>query len=120
LTNSLLRKTLDVVLPVTVLCAVGATSVPAQRGGKAEPLRVEFKRRATSTKIDGTVRGSEEAEYVLAAKKGQRLIIKLTSVPLKSSCFDLKGPDQAEMGLDSTVIRITRSRCPRRAIISSA
>jgi len=46
------------------------------------------------------VRGSEEAEYVLAAKKGQRLIIKLTSVPLKSSCFDLKGPDQVQMGLD--------------------
>jgi hypothetical protein len=46
------------------------------------------------------VRGSEEAEYVLAAKKGQRLIIKLTSVPAKSFCFDLKGPDQADMGLE--------------------
>jgi hypothetical protein len=72
----------------------------AQHGGKAEPLRVEFKRGASSTTINGAVRGSEEAEYVLAAKKGQRLIIKLTSAPVKSSCFDLKGPDQAEMGLD--------------------
>jgi len=42
----------------------------AQHGGKAEPNRIEFKRGTTSTVINGTVRGDEEAEYVLAAKKG--------------------------------------------------
>lgn len=72
----------------------------AQHGGKAEPLRIEFKRGATSTTIDGTVRGSEEAEYVLAAKKGQRLIIKLTSVPVKSSVFQLVGEDNDTLGLE--------------------
>src|SRR2546422_2723929 len=72
----------------------------AQHGGKAEPLRIEFKRGATSTTINGAVRGSEEAEYVLAAKKGQRLIIKLTSVPVKSSVFQLLGEDNDTLGLE--------------------
>jgi len=72
----------------------------AQRGGKAEPNRIEFKRGATSTVVNGTVRGDEEAEYVLAAKKGQRLIIKLTSVPVKSSVFQLLGEDNDTLGLE--------------------
>jgi|SRR5437868_7842450 len=72
----------------------------AQHGGKAEPLRVEFKRGATSTTVSGVVRGDEEAEYVLGAKKGQRLIIKLTSVPVKSSVFQLFGEDNDTLGLE--------------------
>src|SRR5438309_12058937 len=72
----------------------------AQHGGKAEPNRIEFKRGATSTTVSGVVHGDEEAEYALSAKKGQRLVIKLTSAPVKSSCFDLKGPDQADVGLE--------------------
>ena|ERR1051325_5024937 len=79
------------------------TMVPAavaQNGGKAEPNRVEFKRGATSTTISDSVRGSEEAEYVLSAKKGQRLTIKVTSTPLKSSVFQLLGEDQDTLGLE--------------------
>ncbi len=78
----------------------GAQPAFAQHGGKAEPMRIEFKRGTTSTTINGTVRGSEEAEYVLAAKKGQRLIIKLTSVPVKSSVFQLLGEDNDTLGLE--------------------
>jgi|SRR5215510_7043995 len=72
----------------------------AQHGGKAEPLRIEFKRGATNTTLNGVVHGSEEAEYVLAAKKGQRLIIKLTSTPTKSSVFQLLGEDNDTLGLE--------------------
>jgi hypothetical protein len=79
---------------------LAATTAIAQRGGKAEPNRIEFKRGATSTVVNGTVRGDEEAEYVLAAKKGQRLIIKLTSVPVKSSVFQLLGEDNDTLGLE--------------------
>ena len=86
----------------------------AQRGGKAEPNRIEFKRGTSSTTVSGIVRGVEEAEYVLAAKKGQRLIIKLTSVPVKSSVFQLLGPDNDTMGLEydanydySGILRVT-------------
>ncbi len=72
----------------------------AQRGGKAEPNRIEFKRGANSSTISGTVRNEEEAEYVLEAKKGQRLTIKLTSIPVKSSVFQLLGPDNDTLGLE--------------------
>src|SRR5262245_37109591 len=82
-----------------LVLATAATAF-AQHGGKAEPLRIEFKRGTSSRSYTDTVRGSEEAEYVLAAKKGQRLIIKLTSAPVKSSCFDLKGPEGVDVGLE--------------------
>ena len=71
----------------------------AQRGGKAEPLRIEFKRGATSTTINGAVRGSEEAEYVLAAKKGQRVIMRLRSVPARSAVFQILDPDNHKLSL---------------------
>src|SRR5258708_20994418 len=103
LSFSSLRKSAFIrgLFPPTLLIifCVGGPAL-AQRGGKAEPLRIEFKRGATSTAINGTVRGSEEAEYVLAAKKGQRLIIKLTSVPVKSSVFQLLGEDNDTLGLE--------------------
>ncbi|MFS8086214.1 MAG: hypothetical protein ACMG6H_11345, partial [Acidobacteriota bacterium] len=84
---------------MTLLFVLSACSVClAQGGGKAEPNRIEFKRGATSTTISGTVRGDEQAEYVLSAKKGQRLVVKLTSVPVKSSVFQLLGPDNDTLG----------------------
>jgi len=62
-------------------------------GGKAEPLRIEFKRGAYSATISESVRGDIEADYVLGAKEGQRLTITLTSVPAKSSAFEFFGDD---------------------------
>jgi hypothetical protein len=50
--------------------------------------------------INGKIRGTEEAEYVLTAKKGQKLTIKLISVPRRSSVFDLKAPENADLGLE--------------------
>ena len=82
-----------------VVLAIGPAAV-AQNGGKAEPMRIEFKRGMTSTTISDRVRGSEEAEYVLAAKKGQRLKIVLTSVPAKSSVFQILGEDNDTLGLE--------------------
>jgi len=85
------------VLLFTLLASSGAL---AQGGGKAEPNPIEFKRGTSSTTISGTVRGDEQAEYLLGAKKGQRLVIKLTSVPGKSSVFQLLGPDNDTLGLE--------------------
>ena len=79
----------------------GAISTFAQRGGgKAEPNRIEFKRGTSTTTISDVVHNDEQAEYVLSARQGQRLTIKLTNVPAKSSCFDLKGPDGIDVGLE--------------------
>ena len=75
-------------------------SALAQRGGKAEPKAIEFKRGTTSTTISDSVHGDEQAEYVFSAQKGQRLTIKLTATPLKSACFDLKGPEGVDVGLE--------------------
>ncbi len=99
LCSSNLRKSAFICGSFLLLLSAGALAL-AQRGGKAEPLRIEFKRGATSTTINGVVHGSEEAEYVLAAKKGQRLVIKLTSVPVKSSVFQLLGEDNDTLGLE--------------------
>ena len=77
-----------------------APPVWAQNGGKAEPLRIEFKRGTNSTTVSGSVRNSEEYEYVLAAKKGQRLTIRITSTPVKSSVFQILGEDNDTLGLE--------------------
>jgi len=82
------------VAPTAIAAAMLALATPAvvsAQGGKAEPLRIAFNRGAYSATISESVRGDEEAEYVLAAKEGQRLIIRLTSVPAKSSVFELFG-----------------------------
>ena len=97
MTNLFLRINLIIVL---LLVPIACSPAIAQRGGKAEPNRIEFKRGTTSTTINGTVRGDEQAEYVLSAKKGQRLVIKLTSVPGKSSVFQLLGENNDTLGLE--------------------
>jgi len=79
-----------------LLCSI---SLP-QGGGKAEPLRIEFNRGASSTTINGKVRGTEEAEYVLSARKGQKLTIRLSSMPKRSCVFDIKAPENADLGLE--------------------
>jgi hypothetical protein len=85
-------------IAATMLVPIAPIAVLAQ-GGKAEPLRIAFKHGEYSATISESVRGDEEAEYVLAAKQGQRLIIKLTSVPAKSSIFKLFGEGDDTAGL---------------------
>jgi hypothetical protein len=94
-----LRKSVFICGLICLTSVLGTTTI-AQRGGKAEPTRIEFKRGSSSTTVSGTVRGDEQAEYVLSAKQGQRLVIKLTSFPAKSSVFDLHGPDDVDLGLE--------------------
>ena len=87
-------------LLTVLLILIAYSPAVAQRGGKAEPNRIEFKPGTHSTTISGTVRGDEQAEYLLSAKQGQRLIIRLTSVPVKSSVFQLLGEDNDTLGLE--------------------
>jgi hypothetical protein len=82
------------------LSLLTAVQSKAQGGGKAEPLRIEFKKGTNSTTISDKIKNDVQAEYVLAARKGQRLTIKLTSVPSRSSVFDLKAPENADLGLE--------------------
>jgi len=101
--NPLLAKVANVIavlISITLLVLIVCSAAMAQGGGKAEPNRIEFKRGTTSTTISGTVRGNEEAEYVLAAKRGQTLTIKITSVPGRTAGFDLHGPEDVDLGLE--------------------
>jgi hypothetical protein len=93
-------KAVSVVIPLSLLILSAGSIAAAQGGGKAEPNRIEFKRGASSTVISGVVRGDEQAEYILAAKKGQRLTIKLTSAPVKSSVFQILGENNDTLGLE--------------------
>lgn len=77
-------------LLVTLLAGA---AIGQRGGGKAEPLRIEFKRGASSATLNETVRGTEEAEYVFAARQGQRVTIILTSLPAKTARFELKSED---------------------------
>ncbi len=71
------------------LCA--AAPVYAQGGGKAEPLRIEFKRGAKSATVKGKVRRDEQAEFIFTARQGQQITIRLASNPAQSARFDLIG-----------------------------
>jgi hypothetical protein len=93
-------KAITLFLMTMVALSLTCSVSSAQCGGKAEPSRLEFKRGTYSTTVSGKVHGSEEAEYVFAAKKGQKLIIKLTSVPVRSSVFELKAADNSDLGLE--------------------
>jgi hypothetical protein len=98
--RSIYRPSVPLTLVTFLLILFTGKVAIAQGGGKAEPNRIEFRRGTTSTTINGVVRGDEQAEYVLSAKKGQRLIIKLASVPAKSSVFQLLGEDNDTLGLE--------------------
>ena len=82
------------------LVLVSARVALSQGGGKAEPKRIEFKRGTTTTTVVDKIKNEEEAEYVIAARKGQRLTIRLTSTPYRSAVFDIKAPGEADLGLE--------------------
>jgi hypothetical protein len=96
---SYLRQSVFICVCLLFLLFTAAPTL-AQHGGKAEPQRIEFRRGATSTSVSGSVRNDEQYEFVLGAKKGQRLTIKITSTPVKSSVFQLLGEDQDTLGLE--------------------
>ena len=85
------RKIVRAFLLMICLCA--AAEIFAQGGGKAEPLRIEFKRGAKSTILRGRIRGDIQAEYIFAARKGQQVKIALSSAPAKSARFKLSSAD---------------------------
>jgi hypothetical protein len=88
-------------LPLLLLVPVFGGAASGQHGGKAEPLRIEFKPGASSATLTNTVRGEEEMEYVFGAHQGQRVTILLTSNPARSTHFELQREDGAEFKIES-------------------
>ena len=90
---------------LTLLSLAGAAQPAfAQGGGKAEPKRIEFARGTSSTTIKDSIRRTEEAEYVFAARQGQKIAIALTSAAPKSAFFRLRTGEStvSEWGVDGT------------------
>jgi hypothetical protein len=76
----------------------GVAPVAVAQGGKAEPLRVQFKPGSTRATLRGTVRGEEEFEYAVAARAGQWMFVEVTAAPSDSAMFmvtDPVGEDQS-------------------------
>lgn len=70
-----------------VFITIAATMMAlAQKGGKAEPNRVEFAHGKTSTTLSATLGHDEEMEYVFSAKRGQ----KVTVTNPTTSLFDVR------------------------------
>lgn len=74
----------------------------AQCGGKAEPSRIEFKRGTHSSTLKGKLRGDEQAEYILGARKGQRVTVNVAAVPANAIAFELLTPLGEEFDLASS------------------
>jgi hypothetical protein len=77
-------------------------AVQAQCGGKAEPSRIEFKRGTHSSTLKGKLRGDEQAEYILGARKGQRVTVNVAAVPADAIAFELLTPLGEEFDLTSS------------------
>jgi hypothetical protein len=71
--------TINKLFIAAVLIAATAALATAQRGGKAEPKRIEFVPRRSSVTLTGTLANGREREYVFASRKGQIAKIKMNT-----------------------------------------
>lgn len=67
------------------VCLLAFIPAAAQGGGKAEPLRIQFAKGASSKVLTGTLRTGEQMEHVFGAKAGQKV-----TVSNPSNLFDFK------------------------------
>src|SRR2546428_504105 len=90
-----------------VVFAAGAAITLAgasKQGGKAEPNRIKFKRGASSSSLVDHIRGSQQAEYVVDARAGQRIIIEFDSSPRGSALATIANPDEKPIASKKEVI----------------
>lgn len=100
------QKLFSALLLIACVFAISHTG-SAQCGGKAEPLKIEFKRGAHSSTLKGKLRGDEQAEYTFAARAGQRITISIASVPSQAISFELHGVDGSAYQVESGETRWT-------------
>lgn len=59
---------------------------------KAEPLPIEFKNGASTVVLKDSARGDTQIEYSVAVKKGQWLMVEVSSVPRDAAAFSITDP----------------------------
>ncbi len=67
-----------VIVGILLVCAAG---VAAQGGGKAEPNRIKFAKGKSGATVSATLSNDQQMEYIFSAKAGQKITLKVTSVP---------------------------------------
>jgi hypothetical protein len=85
---------------LTLVSVSASTPATAQRGGKAEPLRISFRRGSYSASVSDRVRVDEEAEYVVAARAGQHIFITVQTQPPGSVVVTVTDPDGGQVELN--------------------
>jgi hypothetical protein len=85
-------------LVVLGCCAAPGGAWSAQ-GGKAEPLRLRIARGRSSAAVSGVLRGDAQREYVLQARRGQSLTIRMAATPPRSFRVTAWGPGGSELPL---------------------
>ncbi len=88
------------VLALAVTLSLVPSGVHAQ-GGKAKPLPIEFQRGRDNATVAGKLRGAAQTEYVVGAKKDQKLTIKLFAAPPGSIIVKARDADGADLELRS-------------------
>lgn len=73
-----MKMKLTILVGILLLCTA---NIFAQGGGKAEPKRIKFTKGKSSAALTGTLSNNQEMEYVFGAKAGQKITLKVTSVP---------------------------------------
>jgi len=80
-----------------LFCMLPAVAAAGAQGGKAEPQRVQFRRGASGSTVRGVVRGDEEHEFAVAARKGQWMFLEVSASPRDSAVLTVLPPN-AETG----------------------
>ena len=84
---------------VAIFIFILGGSVCAQ---KAIPVRIKFKPGATSTVVQGNLRGRQQMEYVVAATQNQKLTLQLASQPPGNLKLTVRDPSHMEIALENT------------------
>jgi hypothetical protein len=77
----------------------GIGALPDQ-GGRAEATRIQFARGRDSATVRGVLRDDAQREYAFAARKGQRLTLKLSVTPAQSVSVTAKASVGGNLPLD--------------------
>lgn len=94
-----MEKRKKVVILTLCLIVLLVSNVFAQ-GGKAEGKVIKFQKGSFSTTVKDFIKGSEESEYTFNAKKGQQVLIAITSKPLNNIALVAKDPDFQDVKID--------------------
>ena len=90
-----MKTKLTLLIGILLACAA---SVLVQSGGKAEPNRITFTKGKSNAIVSGALSNNQEKEYVFGARAGQKITLKVVSVPKGNLfSFDVDGTKGIEL-----------------------